>query len=111
MKGAVKARGEEREGRGTMSIQGPPLPAVLPPRPHTLVWASVQKRHLGWDPHPRGAGAGPWKSLASCSFSTDGKVEAQRGEVTCPRLHRICGRAGIRSHTFCFPGQCFVHPG
>lgn len=42
---------------------------------------------------------------------TDGEGEAQRGEVTCRRMHRMSGRAGVRADMTSFPGQCFVHTG
>lgn len=104
--------GEDGEGSRTISLQGPPFQLSSPIPDHTpRSGPQISYGHPGWDPHPRRAGAGPRKSQGSRSLFTDGKGEAQRGEVTCPRLHWMCGGAAVIFHMFCLPAQCFVHTG
>lgn len=107
-----EARQGEGKGRMTASTQSPP--SMLPSHPADTApvgaLSSEQPSWMGEDPHPNSAG-GHWKSLDSCSSSTGGEGEAQSGEVTCPRLHRRCGRPRVRSDLSYFPGQCFVRTG
>ena len=92
---------------GGLRLLGAP-PSLLSSYPDHTAWSGPQFRKGTLDgAHHHGSR----KSLGSGSFFTDGEGEAQRGEVTCPRLHRIGGGAGVRSHLSYFPGQCFVLTG
>lgn len=96
-----------QEGRGSMTEYRGPRPAILLPN------LSPKLRRGSWtgeDPHPRGLGLGLGYHGVMSLF-IGGDEEAWRGEVTCPRSHRMRARARVGSNMSCFPDQCFVHKG